>query len=294
MRRASDHFSFFTRESESYGHFCLRRWTKLTGECTAGARGVSATSAGLQTVHIQLNSKEVVRQCSTKHLCRRQSPTLGPTGQGLALSGWLTCLASHSTYLCGQPGLALRASGAATCVVWLAHSVQGTNSEPTCIVGLSDSEHCCSTQIRRVAFACGTPGSNALPRKDPNTQVSFQAYHYVAAAATTRKLAICPHTTQKAASGNTLYSHLPYHLVIQLVNVRLLCENVPAVAVEIARLLWQVAEVTFVSKACCSPPRLWNRAGWLSVWAPFAAWTRSLGQSSSGECSRNQGVSASR
>ena len=33
-----------------------------------------------------------------------ESPMLGPTSQSLALSGWLTCLTNHCTWLCGQHG----------------------------------------------------------------------------------------------------------------------------------------------------------------------------------------------
>ena len=97
---------------------------------------VIASSSHMQPV--QLNFKEAVHQMLDKHLCRSQSPSLGPTCQGLALSGWLTCLANHSTWLCVQHGPASRVSSASTCVdaVWaqLPHSVQGANSESSSVL----------------------------------------------------------------------------------------------------------------------------------------------------------------
>ena len=45
MRRASDHFSFFLHGSLSLTvTSAFGRWTRLTGECAAGARGVSVRS----------------------------------------------------------------------------------------------------------------------------------------------------------------------------------------------------------------------------------------------------------
>ena len=67
------------------------------------------------TVHAT-HAIEYQRSGASKQLCRSQSPTLGPTSEGHAPSGWLTCLASSVTKLCGQHGPALRASSAPTCV----------------------------------------------------------------------------------------------------------------------------------------------------------------------------------
>ena len=82
--------------------------------CAWGLGYISGTPDGAHPIEFQGGGASVLGQSTC---VGRQSPTLGPTVQGLALSRWLTCLVSHSTCLCGQLGLALRASGAATCVV---------------------------------------------------------------------------------------------------------------------------------------------------------------------------------
>ena len=87
--------------------------TRCLGEITTSEElhTVSVTSQSpMQLTH--LNYKEAVHQCLTKHLCRSQSPTIGPTSQGLARPGWLTRLARHSTKPCGRHGPASRASSA--------------------------------------------------------------------------------------------------------------------------------------------------------------------------------------